>query len=101
MRSFYLHCGLEHADLGGCRGGIGDNYPDSQDYGLEIGQQCNADVDLLAVAVMHDEIIELLGNSGPLGQLVLRQYNEIKAQLCNQLTASKERARKFDSPPDE
>jgi len=40
MRGYYLHP-TDYNRNGGCRGGVGDSYMDSNDYELEIGNTCN------------------------------------------------------------
>jgi len=41
-----------------CRGGVADE--DGEFYAMEIGENCNAHWDLMAVCILHDEILELI-----------------------------------------
>lgn len=76
MRAYYLK--KANYDQQGCRGGVGDPYPDSNDYELEIGQGCNASSEMIALCVLHDEIIEHLEDQKSLmGKLLLEKYKNI------------------------
>lgn len=68
-----------------CRGGVGSRDPNDADYELEIGQQCNASPEMLALAAHHDEIVELLeflaARGGNLARIVLESYNTMRKHL--------------------
>lgn len=78
MRAYYLK--KANCDQWGCRGGVGEPCPDSNDYELEIGQRCNASSEMIALCVLHDEIIEHLEDQKSLmGKLLLEKYkNTVK-----------------------
>ena len=87
MRPYYLRSG-RHIDSG-CRGGIGNAHFDSPDYELEIGNQCNASFEMLAVCIMIDEIKELIENPKPMfASLIERRLKEIETSLLEDFTAS-------------
>lgn len=76
MRAFYLHP-RDPDDRGGCRGGVGNKYLDSNDYELEIGQNADCSFEMLALCVLYDEIMEHLGQSGPIGELIFHQHKQL------------------------
>lgn len=83
MRSYYL----KPTDIGngGCRGGVGSNRPDG-DYELEIGNDLNASSEMVALCVLHDEIIEFLAKSdSPMGQLIHLTYKQKVEEIENGL----------------
>jgi len=81
MRSYYLRS-TQSTDSG-CRGGVGDSYGD--DYALEIGHRCNADVELMATVILHDEIMEFLTLcNSPLANLVLSKHKDLQESLIKQ-----------------
>jgi hypothetical protein len=64
------------SEQSGCRGGVGSGY-DSESYALEIGQNCNAELPMLALCVHIDEILEFLNKSeSPLAYLILRSMKD-------------------------
>ena len=81
MRGYYLTTRSES----GCRGGVGDAHLDSE-YELEIGHQCNASPEMIALCVLHDEVIEALKLSGALGSLVHNKYCDLVRELRTKLS---------------
>ena len=82
MRGYYLKSGMGIES--GCRGGVGHGYDTgfSNEYELEIGHQCNASADLIALCILHDEIIELLAiKDSPLHDMVLSKYHMVKQAI--------------------
>lgn len=80
---------------GGCRGGIGYNKMYSEmgeEYELEIGNNANASVKMVALLAHYDEVMALLENNhaGPLGTLVLASIERETVRLEE---AYEERAR--------
>jgi len=93
MRGYYLRT-TNYDESGGCRGGIGsgDDYGDS--YALEIGVKCNADEDMMALAVHVDEVTEFLALSpSPLASMLVKSIREVKEALEKQLSESQARNR--------
>ena len=68
MRGYYL----KRESESGCRGGVGS---DNTDYELEIGSNCNASPEMLALCVMADEITEFLkGSDSHIARLIYAEY---------------------------
>lgn len=77
MRSAYLK---QADDVGGCRGGVGSNF---EDYALEIGKNCYADPEMLALCTVMDEIKEFLETSPSyIGRMILQQWKEETKRLA-------------------
>lgn len=71
MRGAYLHKGSP--DNKGCRGGVGSG---DGDYDLEIGNSCNAKVEMVAMCTLMDEIKEfLLISNSPIAGLIARAWD--------------------------
>ena len=73
MRGCYIRRG--DSDQSGCRGGVGSGYDGSgsAEYDLEIGQNCNAELSMLALCSHIDEILEFLNKSeSSLAYLILK-----------------------------
>lgn len=81
MRGYYLkdrHEKYKNA----CRGGVGNKYPDSEDYELEIGNSQNCSTEMMALCIMYDEIIEFLElENGSLAKLLLRKHIELQTEI--------------------
>ena len=88
MRGYYLNS----TSTSGCRGGVGYSYKSDyggEEYELEIGHQCNASRQMIAMCVLHDEFLEILrfkdSSCGALSRMVLSKYlklvNEIEDNL--------------------
>ena len=77
----------------GCRGGVGsDRDGDSAEYALEIGNNCNADLTMMALCNHVDEVLEFLNTAeSPLAYLVLKSIKQTKKELEIQLEKSRER----------
>jgi hypothetical protein len=83
MRYWYLR---KATSKGGCRGGI--NTKDGEDWSLEIGQDQHADPDVLALAVLHDEIVEFLElhrDRSVLAHALLSSYLKLKEEISESL----------------
>ena len=92
MRHCYLR--VRDSEQGGCRGGVwagsdGD-YDLGHEYALEIGQDCNADLPMLALCSHVDEIMEFMSKSeSPLANLILKSMRNTEKQLEEQLEKSR------------
>jgi hypothetical protein len=85
MRGCYIR--TRDSEKSGCRGGVGSGYDsDSEEYALEIGQNCNAELPMLALCSHIDEILEFLNNSeSSLAYLILKSMKDTEKDLERQL----------------
>ena len=83
MRGCYIR--TIDSDQSGCRGGVGGGH-DSEEYVLEIGQNCNAELPMLALCSHIDEILEFLNKSeSSLAYLILKSIKDTENDLERQL----------------
>jgi hypothetical protein len=83
MRGYYIRASL--VTESGCRGGVGYDVVHDPDYELEIGHNCNASFEMIAHAVMFDEIQELIDNPSPLfANLIRMKLEDVKKDLIEQ-----------------
>jgi len=82
MRGFYLHPANDTNR--GCRGGVGHAYG-VEDYELEVGQNCTASSELIAICVLKDEILEFLAmqDSNLVAKLILATYHQKVEEINN------------------
>lgn len=86
MRSTYLRSGSPD-NRGGSRGGVGSGNHD--DYDLEIGNNQNADPEMLALCAMVDEMREYLNLvQSPIAKVLLHQWKQLTAELETQRAKS-------------
>lgn len=84
MRGSYLH---STDGAGGCRGGVGSG---DGDWELEVGSQCQASPEMMALCTLIDEVRELLeNNAGHLGKMVLRKWLDEAKRLRDEEYKSK------------
>jgi hypothetical protein len=87
MRGCYIRTG--DSEQSGCRGGVGSGYDGGSDeYALEIGQNCNAELPMVALCSHIDEILEFLNKSkseSPLAYLILKSMKDTEKDLERQL----------------
>ncbi len=88
MRGYYLTTRSES----GCRGGVGYSYKSDyggEEYELEIGHQCNASPQMIAMCVLHDEFLEILrfkdSSCGALSGMVLSKYHKLVNEIEDNL----------------
>ena len=90
MRGCYIRTG--NSEQSGCRGGVGAEYYDGSggaEYGLEIGQNCNAELPMVALCSHIDEILEFLNKSeSSLAYLILKSIKDTEKDLERQLEKS-------------
>ena len=90
MRGCYIRTG--NPEQSGCRGGVGAEYYDGSsgaEYGLEIGQNCNAELPMVALCSHIDEILEFLNKSeSSLAYLILKSIKDTEKDLERQLEKS-------------
>ena len=89
MRGCYIRTG--NSEQSGCRGGVGADYDGSggAEYGLEIGQNCNAELPMVALCSHIDEILEFLNKSeSSLAYLILKSMKDTEKDLERQLEKS-------------
>jgi len=67
----------------GCRGGVGSSRDScSDDFALEIGSQCHADPEMIALSTLIDEVREYLeSSSSPIAALILSAWMDEAALL--------------------
>ena len=85
MRHWYLQK-KDPTREGGSRGGI--RTKDGEDWSLEIGQDQYATPDLVAIAVLHDEIVEFLElyrDKSVLASALFDSYRKVKEEVTNSL----------------
>jgi hypothetical protein len=85
MRGCYIRTG--DSEQSGCRGGVGSGR-DSEEYALEIGQNCNAELPMVALCSHIDEILEFLNKSkseSSLAYLILKSMKDTEKDLERQL----------------
>lgn len=102
MRSYYLKpTDILSIGNGGCRGGVGSNQPDG-DYELEIGNDLNASSKMVALCVLHDEIIEFLEKSdSPIGHLIHLTYKQKIEEIENGLRERNKPKHKRTAPDEQ
>ena len=85
MRGCYIRAG--NCDQSGCRGGVGAGAVyDGEEYALEIGQNCNAELPMVALCSHIDEILEFLNKSeSSLAYLILKSMKDTEKDLEFQL----------------
>ena len=87
MRGCYIR--TRNSEQSGCRGGVGAEYygdSSSAEYGLEIGQNCNAELPMMALCNHIDEILEFLNKSeSSLAYLILKSMKDTEKDLERQL----------------
>ena len=88
MRGYYLNS----TSTSGCRGGVGYSYKNDyggEEYELEIGHQCNASPQMIAMCVLHDEVLEILrfkdSSCGALSGMVLSKYHKLVNEIEDNL----------------
>ena len=88
MRGYYLNS----TSTSGCRGGVGYSYKNDyggEEYELEIGHQCNASPQMIAMCVLHDEFLEILrfkdSSCGALSGMVLSKYHKLVNEIEDNL----------------
>ena len=88
MRGYYLNS----TSTSGSRGGVGYSYKSDyggEEYELEIGHQCNASPQMIAMCVLHDEFLEILrfkdSSCGALSGMVLRKYHRLVDEIEDNL----------------
>tara|TARA_R100000152_G_C6747091_1_gene170662 strand:+ start:179 stop:430 length:252 start_codon:yes stop_codon:yes gene_type:complete len=74
-----------------CRGGVGSDSDDPNDYVLEIGQMQHCDTSMLALAAHIDEVRALFATlkDNPLAALVEKSWGGLEYKLNKQLKESK------------
>lgn len=83
MRGCYIR--TMDSEKSGCRGGVGSG-DGSEEYALEIGQNCNAAVPMVALCSHIDEILEFLNKSeSSLAYLILKSMKDTEKDLERQL----------------
>jgi hypothetical protein len=88
MRGCYIR--TRDSEKSGCRGGVGSGR-DDQEYALEIGQNCNAELPMVALCSHIDEILEFLNKSeSSLAYLILRSIKSTEKDLERQLEKTSE-----------
>jgi hypothetical protein len=89
VRGCYIR--TRDSEQSGCRGGIGSGYDGvGQEYALEIGQNCNAELPMVALCSHIDEIMEFLNKSeSSLAYLILKSMKDTEKDLEKQLEKSK------------
>ena len=90
MRGYYLNSGYDQTN--GCKGCVGYNYSDpfgGEEYELEIGHQCNASPQMIAMCCLHDEFLEILrfkdSSCGALSGMVLSKYHKLVNEIEDNL----------------
>jgi len=85
MRGCYIRTG--DPERSGCRGGVGSGcYAGGTEYALEIGQNCNAELPMMALCSHIDEILEFLNKSeSSLAYLILKSMKDTEKDLEKQL----------------
>ena len=83
MLSYYLNKG--HSDTKGCRGGIGSMT--SEDWGIEIAQQCNANPDMVSFLAHMPEITEFLKlhTDSSLARMIIKSMSIEEARISAKL----------------
>ena len=88
MRGYYLNS----TSTSGCRGGVGYSYKSDyggEEYELEIGHQCNASPQMIAMCCLHDEFLEILrfkdSSCGALSGMVLSKYHKLVNEIEDNL----------------
>ena len=88
MRAYYLNS----TSTSGSRGGVGYSYKSDyggEEYELEIGHQCNASPQMIAMCVLHDEFLEILrfkdSSCGALSGMVLDKYHKLVNEIEDNL----------------
>jgi hypothetical protein len=101
VRAYYLNSGYDQTS--GCKGGVGYSYErdyGGEEYELEIGHQCNASPQMIAMCCLHDEFLEILrfkdSNCGALSGMVLRKYHNLVAEIEEGVEEHKEKIREGD-----
>ena len=101
MRSYYLNSGYDQTS--GCKGGVGYSYErdyGGEEYELEIGHQCNASPQMIAMCCLHDEFLEILrfkdSSCGALSGMILRKYHNLVAEIEEDVQAHKEEIQEGD-----
>ena len=91
MRTHYLNY-PDPDNPQGSRGGIyHDGDPEPSTFSLEIGNNCACTVELFAIAILHDEILEYLETCPSfLGELIRLKYRELTIDLTKQLNKSRD-----------
>jgi len=99
MRAYYLNSGRNQTS--GCKGGVGYSYEHDyggEEYELEIGHQCNASPQMIAMCVLHDEFLEILrfkdSSCGALSGMVLSKYHKLVDEITNGVSDHMEKVRK-------
>jgi|TARA_R110000765_G_scaffold398788_1_gene493244 hypothetical protein len=81
MRGFYLHPANDTNR--GCRGGVGYSNG-AEDYELEVGVNCTASSELIAICVLKDEILEFLAmQDSNVAKLILATYHQKVEEINN------------------
>ena len=87
------HAFLIHSEPGdiGCRGGVGNGDPQSDDYSIEIGHGLRGEPGMLAFCAHMDEIEEILlhNTNSTLTSMVLKSWRKMEKDLKKQLLDSK------------
>ena len=87
------HAYLVHSEPGdiGCRGGVGNGDPQSDDYSIEIGHGLRGEPGMLAFCAHMDEIEEILlhNTNSTLTSMVLKSWRKMEKDLKKQLLDSK------------
>ena len=96
MRGYYLNSIYTNS---GCRGGVGSGqHTYDGEYELEIGQQCNASPQMIAMCCLHDEFLEILrfkdSSCEALSEMVLHKYHDLVAEIEEGVEGHKEKIRK-------